>query len=100
MFDVFCGVSGGLHVPGNLLYHTGDIIRSEVRFFTPSPRIQLEIRRNSPRSSWECKVAAEEASEEAAARRLTTVRVIFCTCVCNNAHICACVPASSRMKEL
>lgn len=42
MFDVFCGVSGSLHVPGNLLYHAGDIIRSEVRFFTPHCKFNLK----------------------------------------------------------
>lgn len=86
MFDVFCGVSGSLHVPGNLLCHTGDIIRSKGPFLHAVPQIQLEIRRNSPRSSRECKVARKTA-----ALSLITVHVIFsqgiCMCVCNNAHI-------------
>lgn len=42
VFDVFCRVSGSLHVPGNLLQHTWDIIRREVRFFTPHRKFNLK----------------------------------------------------------
>lgn len=42
VFDVFCRVSGSLHVPGNLLYHTRDIIRRDVRCFTPHREFNLK----------------------------------------------------------
>lgn len=80
MFDVFCRASARSHVPGNLLYRTGDVIRREVRFLAPPREFNLK------RSQIPAKAkTVEPISQETMLLILITADVI----VSEGAFVCA-----------
>lgn len=84
MFDVFCRASARSHVPGNLLYHTGDVIRREVRFLAPPCEFNLK------RSQIPAKAKAPEKTVAPISQE--TMRLVLITAdviVSESAFVCA-----------
>lgn len=98
MFDVFCRASARSHVPGNLLYHTGDVIRREVRFLAPPREFNLkrsQIPANAKESMRLVLIAADVIVSEGAFVCVHAKAVAF---ACLYAAEAACVLASSLLK--